>query len=243
MLGQVLVGMKFDDKPLEGKKNDPMMPVGWVKTYQGASAKTARIFNTTMGASQDLVAEGSRRMLVNAAYWCLGMEAKIAAKSKVDVVGEYKPTPFGGERYEAEQLSGLAEKTTAQVYTVSGHLEKIIGPRRLVDVTADQISRFAAKLRSDGLAEATIKSYLAHIGAALSWAAKISWPSICRAAGRCYAFRQSWKKATKIAFYRWPLSSPSFWNGCPKPSAEAEYSDRSTSAATPRPSAHLGYPR
>ncbi|MCH8047916.1 MAG: ThuA domain-containing protein [Planctomycetes bacterium] len=100
VLGQVLVGMKFDDKPLEGKKNDPMMPVGWVKSYTGASAKSARIFTTTMGASQDLVAEGSRRMLVNAAYWCLSMEAKIAAKSKVDIVGEYKPTPFGGGRFK-----------------------------------------------------------------------------------------------------------------------------------------------
>jgi type 1 glutamine amidotransferase len=95
VLGQVLVGMNFDDKPLEGKKNDPMMPVGWTKSYQGLSAKPARIFNTTMGASQDLTAPGTRRMLVNAAYWCLGMEAKIDGKSKVDIVGEYKPTRFG----------------------------------------------------------------------------------------------------------------------------------------------------
>ena len=28
-------GMKPDDKPLEGKKNDPMMPVAWIKTYTG----------------------------------------------------------------------------------------------------------------------------------------------------------------------------------------------------------------
>ena len=99
VLGQVLVGMKFDDKPLAGKKNDPMMPVGWVKTYQGASAEPARVFNTTMGASQDIVVEGTRRMLVNAAYWCLGMEKKIDAKSKVDIVGEYKPTRFGFGKY------------------------------------------------------------------------------------------------------------------------------------------------
>ena len=58
------------------------------------------VMATTMGASQDLIADGSRRMLVNAAYWCLGMEKKIAAKSKVDIVGEYKPTPFGGGRFK-----------------------------------------------------------------------------------------------------------------------------------------------
>ena len=90
VLGQVLVGMKFDDKPLEGKKNDPMMPVAWTKSYKGA-----RIFNTTMGASTDLVAEGTRRMLVNGAYWCLGMESQIKADSSVELVGEFKPTAYG----------------------------------------------------------------------------------------------------------------------------------------------------
>lgn len=95
VMGQVLVGMKFEDKPLEGKKNDPMMPVAWVKTYKGKSDKAARVFTTTMGAATDLEAEGSRRMLVNAAYWALEMEDKIPEKSNVDIVGEFKPTPFG----------------------------------------------------------------------------------------------------------------------------------------------------
>ena len=35
LLGQVLKGMKFDDPPVEGKKNDPMMPIVWTKTYEG----------------------------------------------------------------------------------------------------------------------------------------------------------------------------------------------------------------
>ena len=90
VLGQVLAGMKFDDAPLEGKKNNPMMPVAWTKSYKGA-----RIFNTTMGSSTDLVAEGTRRMLVNGAYWCLGMESQIQADSSVELVGEFKPTAYG----------------------------------------------------------------------------------------------------------------------------------------------------
>jgi hypothetical protein len=48
-----------------------------------------------MGASQDLEREGTRRMLVNAAYWAVGLEDKIPAKSNVDLVGEYKTRPFG----------------------------------------------------------------------------------------------------------------------------------------------------
>ena len=87
--------MKPDDKPVAGKKNDPMMPVAWIKTFTAPAGKTARVFTTTMGASQDLSSEGLRRLLVNACYWCLGMEDKIPAKSNVDIVGSYKPTPFG----------------------------------------------------------------------------------------------------------------------------------------------------
>src|SRR5262249_19735260 len=39
VLGQVLEGMKPDDKPAAGKQNDPMMPIAWTKTYTGASGK------------------------------------------------------------------------------------------------------------------------------------------------------------------------------------------------------------
>ncbi len=94
VLGQVLEGMKLDDKPVEGMKNDPMMPVAWIKSYTGASGKPARIFNTTMGASQDLESEGVRRLLVNACYWGLGFEEQIRAESKVNIVGDFTPTPF-----------------------------------------------------------------------------------------------------------------------------------------------------
>ncbi len=94
ILGQVLQGMSPTDEPVAGKKNDPMMPVAWVKTYEGKNGKTGRVFTTTMGASQDLEREGLRRLLVNACYWAVGLEDRIPAKSRVDLVGEYKPLPF-----------------------------------------------------------------------------------------------------------------------------------------------------
>jgi hypothetical protein len=71
-----------------------MMPVAWTKTYKGESGKVGRVFTTTMGASQDFAHEGTRRMLVNGCYWALGMEDRIPAKSNVEVVGEFKPSPF-----------------------------------------------------------------------------------------------------------------------------------------------------
>ena len=95
VLGQVLVGMKPDDQPVEGKKNDPMMPVAWTKTYSVDGGPTGRAFTTTMGAATDLVAEGTRRLLVNACYWGVGLESAIPEKSCVDVVGTFEPTPFG----------------------------------------------------------------------------------------------------------------------------------------------------
>ena len=46
-----------------------------------------------------MVSEGTRRMLVNAAYWCMGMEGQIPADgTKVDLVGEYKYRTFGFDR-------------------------------------------------------------------------------------------------------------------------------------------------
>jgi hypothetical protein len=95
VLGAVLEGMEPADKPVAGEKNDPMMPIAWTKTYEGAQGKTGRVFTTTMGDSQDFESEGLRRLLVNASFWCLGMEEKIPPNTNVAIVGEYKPLPFG----------------------------------------------------------------------------------------------------------------------------------------------------
>lgn len=95
VLGAVLKGMKPDDPPVEGPKNNPMMPIAWTKTYQTDSGKTGRVFTTTMGASQDLESAGLRRLLVNAAYWALALEDQIPESgAKVDIVGEYKASPY-----------------------------------------------------------------------------------------------------------------------------------------------------
>jgi len=87
--------MSPTDKPVSGPQNEPMRPIAWIKTFTGNSGKTARVFTTTMGASQDLLSEGTRRMLVNACYWAVGMEGKTPDKSDVTIVGDYTPLPFG----------------------------------------------------------------------------------------------------------------------------------------------------
>ncbi|MHC4619573.1 MAG: ThuA domain-containing protein [Planctomycetota bacterium] len=92
IMGQVLVGMNPQDEPNPDKE---LVPVAWTKTYTGGRGKTARVFTTTMGHGGDLKSEGFRRLLVNACYWCMGMEDKIPAKSKVDIIGDYEPNPIG----------------------------------------------------------------------------------------------------------------------------------------------------
>lgn len=99
VLGQVLKGMKPEDEPVTGPKNNPMMPIAWTKTYSDGKEPAGRVFTTTMGASTDFASEGLRRLLVNACYWCVGLEEKIPAKSGADIVGEFKPTPFGNDKF------------------------------------------------------------------------------------------------------------------------------------------------
>jgi hypothetical protein len=92
--------MKFDDPPVIGKKNAPMMPIAWVRLVDrntgpdGPDFPPTRVFTTTMGSADDLVAAGTRRMLVNASFWGLGMENRITATLNVDVVGDYQPSKF-----------------------------------------------------------------------------------------------------------------------------------------------------
>ncbi len=66
-----------------------------------AHGQTGRVFATTMGASIDLLSEGLRRLLVNASYWCVGLEEKIPARADVELVGQYKPTFFGFSKSKA----------------------------------------------------------------------------------------------------------------------------------------------
>jgi type 1 glutamine amidotransferase len=98
--GQVLEGMQPLDKPVTGSKNNPMMPLVWVRNYTGESGKVSHVVCSTIGAAVDLESEGLRRLLVNACYWALGLENQIPGKSNVNYVGEYFPTFFGFGKFK-----------------------------------------------------------------------------------------------------------------------------------------------
>ena len=92
IMGQILSGMNPEDKINLDKKP---LPVAWIKSYTGESGKAARVFTTTMGHAGDLKDANLRRLLVNACYWALDMEAQIPAKSDVTILGEYNPNNIG----------------------------------------------------------------------------------------------------------------------------------------------------
>jgi len=91
--GQVLTGMKPDDGPVEGAKNDPMMPLFWTKSFKGSNGKTSKVICTTMGASVDCENEGVRRFLINSVLWGVGLD--VPEMTNVEIVGEFKPTFYG----------------------------------------------------------------------------------------------------------------------------------------------------
>lgn len=93
--GQILKGMKPADEPVADKRNNPMMPLAWVRTAKVPSGKEAKVFCTTMGASIDLESEGLRRLITNACLWGVGLEKEIKPDLNVSIVGEFKPTFFG----------------------------------------------------------------------------------------------------------------------------------------------------
>jgi hypothetical protein len=95
----VFYGMKpTDDEIATTNKNgedlnNPMMPVSWTKSYQVPNGKKGKAFTTTVGSANDLLIEGTRRLLVNSVFWVLDL--KVPAKANVDFVGVYNPTVYG----------------------------------------------------------------------------------------------------------------------------------------------------
>ena len=53
-----------------------------------------------MGAAVDLENEGLRRLLVNAAYYAVGLGQKTPDRASVDYIGEYKPGWFGFGKFK-----------------------------------------------------------------------------------------------------------------------------------------------
>ncbi|MGB7393932.1 MAG: hypothetical protein WA913_06030 [Pricia sp.] len=91
-------GMKPSDDEIakvnnEGKTvNDVNMPIAWTKSYQLPGGEKGKAFTSTVGAANDMLIEGTRRLLINGVFWGLDME--VPEKANVNLVGDYNPTAF-----------------------------------------------------------------------------------------------------------------------------------------------------
>lgn len=94
----IFYGMKptDDDVATTNEKgqnlNNPMMPISWIKSYQVPGGKKGKAFTTTVGSSNDMLIEGTRRLLVNATFWSLDLDVPL--KANVDLVDHYTPTTY-----------------------------------------------------------------------------------------------------------------------------------------------------
>lgn len=90
-------GMRPDDQPRPNdKKNNPMMPIAWTKSYELPGGKKGRAFASTIGAATDFSSEGTRRLLVNAVYGALELSDRLEKTgANVELIGSYKPTAYG----------------------------------------------------------------------------------------------------------------------------------------------------
>lgn len=91
--GEVTESLDPQSAALSGAKNNPMMPLAWIREYQIPNGKTGRAFCSTMGAAVDLVNEDLRRLLVNAVYYFSGKT--VPGKADVSFVDPYEPSFYG----------------------------------------------------------------------------------------------------------------------------------------------------
>lgn len=74
------------------------------------------------------------------------------------------------KRYEAERLGGdTPEKTRHAYVSALNHVDRVLNPGRLCQVTTRAVARLQQDLRQEGMGESTIRRHLRHIRAALSW--------------------------------------------------------------------------
>ncbi|MFI4874142.1 MAG: ThuA domain-containing protein, partial [Blastopirellula sp. JB062] len=90
-MAQPLQGMTADSPPAQDKQPCPGV---WVRRYETKKGEKGRVFTTTYGASEDLLNDDFRRLLVNACFWGCGLENDISPQLDVSFVGPYQPSTF-----------------------------------------------------------------------------------------------------------------------------------------------------
>lgn len=89
---QPLVSM---DAKAEVDATKPPKATCWTRHYESKDGKKHRVFHSTQGASQDLLDENYRRLIINGVIWACGLESQIAPDLALDFVGAFQPHVYG----------------------------------------------------------------------------------------------------------------------------------------------------
>ncbi|MES2474420.1 MAG: ThuA domain-containing protein [Verrucomicrobiota bacterium] len=80
-------------KNLDGPKNNPMMPLAWLRDYTAPNGTSqGKAFCTTLGASTDFADEDLRRLMINAALFLTGQA--VPGKADVETLDAFEPTGY-----------------------------------------------------------------------------------------------------------------------------------------------------
>lgn len=104
--GAVTESLNPDSKIVDGKINQPMMPLAWLKSYPApAGDKSGQIFVTTAGAAVDFKKADLRRLVVNATYHLLNIP--VPQKADVAFIDAFEPSFYGFQKPEYYLERGL----------------------------------------------------------------------------------------------------------------------------------------
>ena len=90
-MSQPLVSM---DPTAEPDSSKPPMPCTWTRHYAAKDGAKHRVFHTTQGASEDILDDNYRRLVINGILWAAGLEKEIKAALDISFVGPYRPGTF-----------------------------------------------------------------------------------------------------------------------------------------------------
>ncbi len=97
LLGAVTESLEASSKEVIGRRNSPMQPVAWTRTYKHANGTSNKIFTTTLGAATDFDDANLRRLVANAIYW--GRKLPVPEKLDMSISPNYKPTFYGVDKH------------------------------------------------------------------------------------------------------------------------------------------------
>ena len=91
--GAVTDSLDPTSKAIDGPKNNPMMPLAWLREYTAPNGTAkGKALCTTLGASVDFTDEDLRRMVVNAAHFLTAL--KVPEQADVSFMDPFQPTNY-----------------------------------------------------------------------------------------------------------------------------------------------------